>query len=61
MKVSAAANNLISVSKTFASGSGMVPVGLMDAATGHLVAAVVDLVKAAGVRNDGEQEEDDFR
>ena len=60
-KVSATANNLITSSKNFATGAGLSPVSLVDAAASHLTAAVVDLLRAAKIRPTPteELEEDD--
>jgi hypothetical protein len=60
-RVSAAANNLITTSKNFASSAGITPVSIVDAAASHLVAAVVELLRAAKIRFTpaDELEEDD--
>ncbi|KAK4110464.1 hypothetical protein N656DRAFT_713614 [Canariomyces notabilis] len=60
-RVSAAANNLITTSKNFASSAGITPVSIIDAAASHLVAAVVELLRAAKIRSTpaDELEEDD--
>ncbi|KAK4101623.1 hypothetical protein N658DRAFT_49492 [Parathielavia hyrcaniae] len=60
-RVSSAANNLITTSKNFASSAGISPVSLLDAAASHLVAAVVELLRAAKIRSTpaDELEEDD--
>ena len=49
-RVSSTANNLITASKNFASSAGISPVSLLDAAASHLVAAVVELLRAAKIR-----------
>jgi hypothetical protein len=62
LKVSATANNLITASKNFASSAGISPVSLLDAAASHLVAAVVELLRATKIRPtpaDELEEEDD--
>ncbi|KAI0853521.1 hypothetical protein F5Y00DRAFT_103317 [Daldinia vernicosa] len=60
-RVSATANNLITASKNFASGAGISPVSLLDAAASHLVAALVELLRTAKIRATpaGELEDDD--
>ena len=61
-RVSATANNLITASKNFAASGGMSPVSLLDAAASHLVAALVELLRAVKVRAtpaDELDEEDD--
>ena len=49
-RVSSTANNLITASKTFANSAGISPVSLLDAAASHLVAAVIELLRAAKIR-----------
>ncbi|KAI1804272.1 hypothetical protein F4811DRAFT_561979 [Daldinia bambusicola] len=49
-RVSATANNLITASKNFASGAGISPVSLLDAAASHLVAALVELLRSTKIR-----------
>jgi hypothetical protein len=60
-RVSSTANNLITASKAFASSAGISPVSLLDAAASHLVAAVVELLRAAKIRTTpaGELDDDD--
>ncbi|KAI6082464.1 hypothetical protein F4821DRAFT_246974 [Hypoxylon rubiginosum] len=60
-RVSATANNLITASKNFASGAGISPVSLLDAAASHLVAAIVELLRTVKIRATpaGELEDDD--
>ncbi|GAB1311061.1 component of the polarisome [Madurella fahalii] len=60
-RVSSTANNLITASKNFASSAGITPVSLLDAAASHLVAAVVELLRAVKIRATpaDELEEDD--
>jgi predicted nucleic acid-binding Zn-ribbon protein len=61
-RVSSTANNLITASKNFASSAGISPVSLLDAAAAHLVAAVVELLRAAKIRTtpgDELEDEDD--
>ena len=47
--VSSTANNLITASKAFASGAGISPVSLLDAAASHLSAAVIDMLKVVKI------------
>lgn len=49
-RVSSTANNMITASKNFASSAGISPVSLLDAAASHLVAAVVELLRATKIR-----------
>lgn len=49
-RVTGTANSLITATKQHASASGLSPVALLDAAASNLTAAVVELVKAVGVR-----------
>ncbi|KAI0169892.1 hypothetical protein GGR52DRAFT_487168 [Hypoxylon sp. FL1284] len=60
-RVSATANNMITASKNFASGAGISPVSLLDAAASHLVAALVELLRTVKIRATpaGELEDDD--
>ena len=60
-RVSSTANNMITASKNFASSAGISPVSLLDAAASHLVAAVVELLRAVKIRTTpaDELEEDD--
>ncbi|KAK4201824.1 hypothetical protein QBC40DRAFT_48994 [Triangularia verruculosa] len=60
-RVSPAANNLITASKSFASSAGIAPITLLDAAASHLVTAVVELLRAVKIRStpDGELEDED--
>ena len=60
-RVSSTANNLITASRNYASSAGISPVSLLDAAASHLVAAVVELLRAVKIRATpaGELEEDD--
>ncbi|KAK3301070.1 uncharacterized protein B0H64DRAFT_30110 [Chaetomium fimeti] len=60
-RVSSTANNMITASKNFASSAGISPVSVLDAAASHLVAAVVELLRAAKIRTTpgDELEEDD--
>ncbi|KAF2875874.1 cell polarity protein-like protein [Massariosphaeria phaeospora] len=64
-RVSATANNLITASKNHASGNGLTPVSLLDAAASHLSTAVVELLKLVKIRptpeNELEQDEQDDR
>ncbi|EJT74509.1 hypothetical protein GGTG_08349 [Gaeumannomyces tritici R3-111a-1] len=60
-RISSTANNLITAAKNFASGAGISPVSLLDAAASHLVAAVVELLRNVKIRPTpaGELEDDD--
>lgn len=58
-RVSAAANNLITASKNFASAAGLSPVSLLDAAASHLVAALVELLRTVKIRATPSTELDD--
>lgn len=60
-RVSSTANSLITATKTFASSAGIAPTSILDAASSHLVAAMVDLLRVVKIRvtPDGELEEDD--
>ncbi|KAM0260800.1 hypothetical protein ACHAQJ_002566 [Trichoderma viride] len=49
-RISATANNLITVSKSFAASSGITPVALVDAAASHLTVAIVDILRAVKIR-----------
>ena len=49
-RVTGTANSLITQTKLHASASGLSPVALLDAAASNLTAAVVELVKAVGIR-----------
>lgn len=61
-KLSQAANNLITASKTHANAAGLAPVSLVDAAASHLTNAVIDLVRLVKIRPTpaDEMERDDF-
>lgn len=64
-RVSTTANNLITASKNFANSSGISPISLLDAAASHLSAAVVELIRAVGIRPTpaeelGEDDEEDY-
>ncbi|OLN80998.1 Protein SPA2 [Colletotrichum chlorophyti] len=60
-KISSTANNLITTSKNFAASAGISPVSLLDASASHLVAAIVDILRAVKIRATpaGELEDDD--
>lgn len=60
-RVSATANNLITATKNFASGAGISPVSLVDAAASHLTVAIVELLRVCKIRPTpaGELEDDD--
>ncbi|KAM0516266.1 hypothetical protein ACHAPE_005412 [Trichoderma viride] len=49
-RISATANNLITVSKSFATSSGITPIALVDAAASHLTVAIVDMLRAVKIR-----------
>ncbi|UKZ90695.1 uncharacterized protein TrAFT101_005696 [Trichoderma asperellum] len=49
-RISATANNLITVSKSFAASSGITPIALVDAAASHLTVAIVDMLRAVKIR-----------
>lgn len=49
-RVTGTANSLITATKQHAAAEGLSPVALLDAAASNLTAAVVELVKAVGVR-----------
>ena len=49
-RVTGTANSLITQTKLHASASGLSPVALLDAAASNLTAAVVEMVKAVGIR-----------
>lgn len=49
-KISLTANNLITASKNYAAGAGIMPVSLVDTAASHLTAAIVDLLQAVKIR-----------
>lgn len=61
-KISSTANNLITASKNFAAGAGIMPVSLVDTAASHLAAAIVDLLRFVKIRTtpaEELEEEDD--
>ncbi|CAJ2500721.1 Uu.00g035740.m01.CDS01 [Anthostomella pinea] len=58
-RVSATASNLITASKNFASSAGISPVSLVDAAASHLVAALVELMRAVKIRHTPAEELED--
>lgn len=60
-RVSATANNLITATKNFASGAGISPVSLVDAAASHLTVAIIELLRVCKIRPTpaGELEDDD--
>lgn len=59
-RVSATANNLTTAAKNHATGGGLSPVSLVDAAASHLTASVVELIKIVKIRPTppGELEDD---
>ncbi|KAK4542913.1 hypothetical protein LTR36_006102 [Oleoguttula mirabilis] len=50
-RVTGTANSLITATKQHASAHGLSPVALLDAAASNLTAAVVELIKAVGIRS----------
>ncbi|KAF8543302.1 hypothetical protein BDD12DRAFT_726529 [Trichophaea hybrida] len=60
-RISATANNLTTAAKNHATGCGLSPVSLLDAAASHLTASVIELVKLVKLRPTlvGESDEDD--
>jgi protein SPA2 len=59
-RVEATLSNLISVSKTHATSSGVSPVSLLDAAAGHVSAAVTELGRVAHLRRATKAEQEQF-
>jgi hypothetical protein len=59
-RVSATANNLTTAAKNHATGGGLSPVSLVDAAASHLTASIVELIKIVKIRPTptGELEDD---
>ncbi|RFU75143.1 hypothetical protein TARUN_7098 [Trichoderma arundinaceum] len=49
-RISATANSLITVSKSFAASAGITPISLVDAAASHLTVAIVDMLRAVKIR-----------
>jgi hypothetical protein len=49
-RVSATANNLTTAAKNHATGGGLSPVSLVDAAASHLTASIVELIKIVKIR-----------
>ncbi|KAK4084463.1 uncharacterized protein Triagg1_943 [Trichoderma aggressivum f. europaeum] len=59
-RISATANHLITVSKSFAASSGITPISLVDAAASHLTVAIVEILRVAKIRpTPAEELEDD--
>ncbi|KAA8913386.1 hypothetical protein FN846DRAFT_130288 [Sphaerosporella brunnea] len=60
-RISATANNLTTAAKNHATGAGLSPVSLLDAAASHLTASVIELVKLVRIRptQEGESDEDE--
>lgn len=58
-RISATANSLITVSKSFAASSGITPISLVDAAASHLTVAIVDMLRAVKIRPTPTEELDD--
>lgn len=65
-RISATANNLTTAAKNHATGCGLSPVSLLDAAASHLTATVIELVKLVKIRPtlegepDVEEEEEEY-
>ncbi|KAL7817335.1 hypothetical protein V8C26DRAFT_70504 [Trichoderma gracile] len=49
-RISATANSLITVSKSFAASAGITPISLVDAAASHLTVAIVEMLRAVKIR-----------
>ena len=60
-RVTGTANSLITQTKLHASASGLSPVALLDAAASNLTAAVVELIKAIGIRPSPKSELEDVQ
>ncbi|KAL7943150.1 hypothetical protein V8C42DRAFT_114711 [Trichoderma barbatum] len=58
-RISATANSLITVSKSFAASSGITPISLVDAAASHLTVAIVEMLRAVKIRPTPAEELDD--
>jgi len=58
-RIAATANNLTTAAKNHATGCGLSPVSLLDAAASHLTASVIELVKLVRIRPTQEGESDD--
>lgn len=58
-RISATANNLTTAAKNHATGCGLSPVSLLDAAASHLTASVIELVKLVRIRPTQEGESDE--
>lgn len=58
-RISATANNLTTAAKNHATGCGLSPVSLLDAAASHLTATVIELVKMVRIRPTQPGEPDD--
>lgn len=56
MRLSQAANNLLTATKTHIAAGGIAPVSLLDAAATNLTLAVVDLVRTVGVKQSSSEE-----
>jgi hypothetical protein len=63
-RISATANNLTTAAKNHATGCGLSPVSLLDAAASHLTASVIELVKLVKLRptqeGESDEEEDNY-
>jgi len=60
-RISATANNVTTAAKNHATGYGLSPVSLVDAAASHLTASVIELVKQVKIRptTEGDLDEED--
>lgn len=59
-RAEATLSNLVAATKTHATGSGMSPVSLLDAAASHVSATVTDIAKTVLVRRATKAEQDQF-
>jgi hypothetical protein len=59
-RVEVTLSNLVSVSKTHATSSGISPVSLLDTAAGHVFAAVIELRSVGHLRRTTEAEQEQF-
>jgi hypothetical protein len=63
-RISATANNLTTAAKNHATGAGLSPVSLLDAAASHLTSSVIELVKLVRIRptqeGDSDEEEEGY-
>ncbi|KAL6876673.1 hypothetical protein J3F83DRAFT_414004 [Trichoderma novae-zelandiae] len=49
-RISATANSLITVSRSFAASAGITPISLVDAAASHLTVAIIEMLRAVKIR-----------